>query len=159
MRNNFNNIDNCNIFIIQLLIVRKRYRSTYIIFQSFLIIRIKNMIHFIVTIYTALPTKRVIQWQSSTNTDKTQKSLDRGKKKMCGCVNSRRRGATNVLKFGHTTAGTWPGTSGWAGVRPICCISAFFRAKWLRPFIKSWSFRCCGGWKYLHGGFSRLHRP
>lgn len=78
---------------------------------------------------------------------------------MCGCVNSRRRGATNVLKFGHTTAGTWPGTSGWAGVRPICCISAFFRAKWLRPFIKSWSFRCCGGWKYLHGGFSRLHRP
>ena len=25
--------------------------------------------------------------------------------------------------------------------------------------MSSCSLRCCGGWKYLHGGFSRLHRP
>ena len=42
---------------------------------------------------------------------------------------------------------------------PICCISAFLSARWLRPLISSWSLRCWGGWKYLHGGFSRLHRP
>lgn len=55
--------------------------------------------------------------------------------------------------------GTWPGTRGWPGVRPICCIRAFFKARWLRPFMSSWSLRCCGGWKYLQGGFSLLHRP
>jgi len=58
-----------------------------------------------------------------------------------------------------TAAGTWPGTIGWPGVNPICCMSAFFNAKWFRPFMSNWSFKCWGGWKYLHGGFSRLHRP
>jgi len=59
-----------------------------------------------------------------------------------------------------TTAGTCPGIKGWpGGVNPICCIRAFFKARWFRPLISNWSFRCCGGWKYLHGGFSRLHRP
>lgn len=58
-----------------------------------------------------------------------------------------------------TTVGTCPGMTGWPGPIPICCISAFFKAKWFLPFINSWSFRCCGGWKYLHGGFSRLQRP
>lgn len=27
-----------------------------------------------------------------------------------------------------TTAGTWPGST-WPGVRPICCINAFFNAR------------------------------
>lgn len=58
-----------------------------------------------------------------------------------------------------TTAGTWPGSTGCPGEIPICCMMAFFRARWFRPFISSWSLRCCGGWKYLHGGFSRLQRP
>ena len=52
-----------------------------------------------------------------------------------------------------------------AGICPgmiCCCICwarAFLRARWFRPLISNWSFRCCGGWKYLQAGFSRLHRP
>lgn len=58
-----------------------------------------------------------------------------------------------------TTAGTCPGITGCPGAIPICCIKAFFKARWLRPFINNWSFKCCGGWKYLQGGLSRLQRP
>lgn len=55
---------------------------------------------------------------------------------------------------------SWLVIIGWPlGAMPICCMSAFFSARWFRPLIRSWSFRCCGGWKYLHGGFSRLQRP
>lgn len=55
-----------------------------------------------------------------------------------------------------TAVGNWPVRSGWRG---ICCKRAFFKARWLRPFMSSWSFKCWGGWKYLQGGFSRLHLP
>ena len=59
-----------------------------------------------------------------------------------------------------TMVGICPGRTDWAaGPMPICSMSAFLSARWLRPLISSWSLRCCGGWKYLHGGFSRLHRP
>ena len=58
-----------------------------------------------------------------------------------------------------TIVGICPGITDCPGPMPICSIRAFFRAKWLRPLINSWSLRCCGGWKYLHGGFSLLHRP
>lgn len=66
-----------------------------------------------------------------------------------------------MLRVKKLTIGcSWLVIIGWPfGAIPICCIKAFFNAKWLRPFINNWSFRCCGGWKYLHGGFSRLHRP
>lgn len=55
-----------------------------------------------------------------------------------------------------TAVGNWPVRRGWRG---ICCKRAFFKARWLRPFMSSWSFKCWGGWKYLQGGFSRLHLP
>ena len=35
----------------------------------------------------------------------------------------------------------------------------FLKARLFFPLITSWSFRCCGGWRYLHLGFSRVHRP
>lgn len=66
--------------------------------------------------------------------------------------------AKRELTIGCSGLGRMVG-AGVGGAIPICCISAFFRARWLRPLMRSWSLRCCGGWKYLQGGFSLLHRP
>lgn len=38
-------------------------------------------------------------------------------------------------------------------------MSKFFKAKLFLPLINNWSFKCCGGCKYLHFGFSLVHRP
>ena len=75
-------------------------------------------------------------------------------------INTKTKQAKAEINTRLTTAGTWPGIRGCpGGVSPICCIRAFFKARWFRPLISNWSFRCWGGWKYLQGGFSRLHRP
>lgn len=52
--------------------------------------------------------------------------------------------------------GNWLANTFW---KEAWLIRAFFSAKWFLPLMTNWSFKCLGGWKYLHGGFSRLHRP
>lgn len=65
----------------------------------------------------------------------------------------------NMWRRQLTSVWTCPGmTYCPPGVIPICCIIEFFKARWFRPFISNCSFKCCGGWKYLQGGFPRLQR-
>jgi len=61
------------------------------------------------------------------------------------CVNERMK----ALTIGYT-----PGTA-WASI----CICRCFMMRLFRPFCNSCSLRCCGGWRYLHGGSRRWHLP
>lgn len=67
---------------------------------------------------------------------------------------------TELIKL--TMVGSIPGTMPADGRRlwaAAACICKFFRMRLFRPFCRSCSRRCWGGWRYLQGGSFLWHFP